>query len=48
MEWHKVDESPGIRWMKALKHVSPMYRHYSGSQNCPNIWSFWIDRLGVE
>ena len=27
------------------------YNHavfYSGSQNCPNVWSFWIDRLGVE
>ena len=22
--------------------------NYSGSQNCPNVWSFWIDRLGVE
>ena len=21
---------------------------YSGSQNCPNVWSFWIDRLSVE
>ena len=34
----------GARWGK--KHVIDNW--YSGSQNRPNVWLFWIDGLGVD
>ena len=42
-KWYNIDIVSMKEW-----NIASIRERYSGSQNRPNVWLFWIDGLGMD